>query len=90
MRLISGSGRSPREGKGNPLQFICLGNPVEGGAWLTTIYGYTQIKLLDMEWINKELLYRTENYIQYPEINHKEKEYKKCLYVCITESLLSN
>ena len=30
---IFGSGRSPREGNGNPLQYSCLENPMEGGAW---------------------------------------------------------
>ena len=29
---VSGSGRSPGEGKGNILQYFCLGNPVDGGA----------------------------------------------------------
>ena len=33
---ISGSGRSPGEGNGNPLLYSCLGNPVDGGAWLAT------------------------------------------------------
>ena len=31
--LIHGSGRSPGEGNGNPLQYSCLENPMEGGAW---------------------------------------------------------
>ena len=31
--LIPGSGRSPGEGNGNPLQYSCLENPVDGGAW---------------------------------------------------------
>ena len=30
--LISGSGRSPVEGNGNPLQYSCLENPMDGGA----------------------------------------------------------
>ena len=30
---IPGSGRSPGEGNGNPLQYSCLENPMEGGAW---------------------------------------------------------
>ena len=30
---IRGSGRSPGEGNGNPLQYSCLGNPMDGGAW---------------------------------------------------------
>ena len=31
--LIPGSGRSPGEGNGNPLQYCCLGNPMDGEAW---------------------------------------------------------
>ena len=31
--LIPGSGRSPEEGNGNPLQYSCLENPMDGGAW---------------------------------------------------------
>ena len=30
---IPGSGRSPGEGNGNPLQYSCLENPIDGGAW---------------------------------------------------------
>ena len=30
--LISGSGRSPGKGNGNPLQYSCLGNPMDRGA----------------------------------------------------------
>ena len=31
--LIPGLGRPPGEGNGNPLQYSCLENPMEGGAW---------------------------------------------------------
>ena len=33
---IPGSGRSPEEGNGKPLQYSCLGNPKERGAWGAT------------------------------------------------------
>ena len=33
--LIPGLGRSPGEGNGNPLQYCCLGNPMDRGAWQT-------------------------------------------------------
>ena len=36
---ISGWGRSPGGGNGNPLQYSCLGNPVDRGAWWATDYG---------------------------------------------------
>ena len=41
-----GSGRSPRERNGNPLQYSCLGNPMNRRAWWATVHGV--IKELDM------------------------------------------
>ena len=37
--LIPGSGRSPGEGNGNPLQYSCLEDPMDGGAWWATVHG---------------------------------------------------
>ena len=37
--MIPGSGRSPGEGNGNPLQYSCLENPLDGGAWQATVCG---------------------------------------------------
>ena len=37
--LIPGSGRSPGEGNGNLLQYSCLENPMDGGAWWATVHG---------------------------------------------------
>ena len=34
---IPGSGRSPRGGHGNPLQYSCLENPMDRGAWRTMV-----------------------------------------------------
>ena len=42
MGLIPGSGRFPGEGNGNPLQYSCLGNPKDRGAWQSTIHGVTK------------------------------------------------
>ena len=36
---IPGLGRSPREGNGNPLQYSCLGNPMNRGAWWAIVHG---------------------------------------------------
>jgi len=36
--VIPGSGRS-LEGKGNPLQYYCLGNPMDRGAWWAIVHG---------------------------------------------------
>ena len=40
--LISGSGRSPGGGHGNPLQYFCLENPMDRGDWWTTVHGVTE------------------------------------------------
>ena len=37
--LIIGSGRSPEVGNGNPLQYSCLGNFMDRGAWWATAQG---------------------------------------------------
>ena len=35
---VPGSGRSPGEGNGNPIQYSCLENPMDGGAWSAVDY----------------------------------------------------
>ena len=42
MGSIPGSGRSPREGNGNPVQHSCLGNPMDRGHWWATVHGVTK------------------------------------------------
>ena len=37
--LIPELGRSPGEGNGNPLQYFCLENSMDGGAWWATVHG---------------------------------------------------
>ena len=39
---IPGSGRSPGEGNGNPLQYSCLENPMDRRAWWATVHGVTK------------------------------------------------
>ena len=39
---IPGSRRFPGEGNGNPLQYSCLGNPIDRGAWQATGHGVTK------------------------------------------------
>ena len=36
---IPESGRSPEEGTSNPLQYSCMGNPMDRGAWWATVHG---------------------------------------------------
>ena len=65
---IHGLGRSPGEGNGNPLQYSCLENPMDGGAWWAAVHGvaksWTQLSdfTLDyMEEIWEGRLLLTEN-----------------------------
>ena len=46
---IPGLGRSPGEGNGNPLQYSCLENPMDGEAWWATVHGVakSQTRLSD-------------------------------------------
>ena len=44
MGSVPGSERSPGEGKGNPLQYSCLENPMDRGAWWATVHGTTKIQ----------------------------------------------
>ena len=39
---VPGSGRSPGEGNGNPLQYFCLDNPLDRGAWQAIVPGVTK------------------------------------------------
>ena len=39
---IPGSGRSPGEGNGNPVQYSCLENPMDWGAWWAAVHGVTE------------------------------------------------
>jgi len=43
--LIPGSRRSPGEGNGYPLQYVCLENSMDRGAWLGTVHGATKIQV---------------------------------------------
>ena len=45
---IPGLGRSPREGKGNSLQYSFLENPMDRGAWQATIYGVSSDMIVQL------------------------------------------
>ena len=49
---IPGSGRSPGGGNGNPLQYSCMENSMDGGAWWATVHGVakSQTQLSDI-WV---------------------------------------
>ena len=39
---LPGRGRAPGVGNGSPLQYPCLGNPMDGGAWWATVHGVSK------------------------------------------------
>ena len=45
--LIPGSRRSSGEGSGNPLQYSCLGNPMDRGAWRATVHGSKRVRMAE-------------------------------------------
>ena len=61
MGLIPGLGRSPRGGHGNPLQYSCLENPMDRGAWRAMVHGVaksqTRQKQLKQACTYQELAY---------------------------------
>ena len=59
--LIPGLGRSPGEGNGDPLQYSCLENSTDRGAWWAIVH-----------WVAKSWTQLSDLYLHYPEINKKE------------------
>ena len=57
--LILGSGRSPGEGNGNPLQYSCLGSPMNRGAWWAAVHGFakSRTQLSDFHYFTSRLWY---------------------------------
>ena len=41
---IPGSGRSPGEGNGKPIQYSCLENPMDRGTWRATVHGVARVR----------------------------------------------
>ena len=61
--LIPGSGRSPGGGHGNPLQYSCLENPMDGVDWQATVHGVaksqTLLKLLSMHSMHIQSIHKS-------------------------------
>ena len=45
---IPGSGRSPGERNGNPLQYSCLENPMDRGAWQATVHSVAESDMTEV------------------------------------------
>ena len=55
---IPGSGRSLGERKGNPLQYLCLENLIDGGAWHATVLGAAKSQTWFSDWAHTRAFYR--------------------------------
>ena len=77
LHSISGLGRSPGEGNGNPLQYSCLENPMDRGASQATVHGVARVRHdLVTQWQQAAFYY---NFRRQPHV---------CLHVCGSLSLL--
>ena len=58
---IPGSGRSPGEGNGNPLQYCRLENPMDAGAWWATVHGVAKgrTRLSNFTFIHIHILFNS-------------------------------
>ena len=61
---IPGSTRSPGGGNGNPLQYSCLENPMNGGAWQAIVHGIARVRH-DLVTKSLSLLLLTENFLNF-------------------------
>ena len=61
MGSIPGSGRSPGEGNGDPLQYSCLKNPMDRGAWWATVHGVEKSWTRLSDWAFWEVLFKKEH-----------------------------
>jgi len=52
--LIPGSGRSPGGGNGSPLEYPCLGNPLDRGAWRVTVHAVTKSHTRLSDWAQQQ------------------------------------
>ena len=48
--MIPELGRFPEEGNGNPRQYSCLENPVDGGAWWAVVHRVTELDTTELTW----------------------------------------
>ena len=53
--LIPGSAGSPGEGNGNPLQYSCLENPMDRGAWWATVHRLPRYLISQLSWVSSLL-----------------------------------
>ena len=86
---IPGLGRSPGEGNGNPLQYSCLENPMDGGAWWATVHGVakSRTRLSDLTLTFHSVCYSSERKAVLPsfinvrtKVSENESESRSVVY----------
>ena len=83
---ISQFRRSPGEGNSNTLEYTCLGNPMDRGAWRATVYGVTKSWARLSVWACMSYIFLP------PSMNHKSSkvtEWEKCPYLRCDQALWS-
>ena len=68
--LIPGWGRSPGEGNDNSLQYSCLENPMDGGAWWATVQGVAKSRTWLSDFTSLSLTINRHEDIQQPKISY--------------------
>ena len=58
---VPGSERSPGGGQGNPLQYSCLENPMDRGAWQSVVHGVAQ----SQTWLKQLIMHTTQSHAQF-------------------------
>ena len=67
--LIPGLGRSPKEGHGSPLQYSCLENSVDRGAWWAVVHGVTKSRTRLSDWTEYSIVYMYHNFFIHSSVN---------------------
>ena len=81
-------GRSPEEGRGNPLQYSCLENPMDRGAWWATIHGVSksQIRLKCLSTSHIQSSFNLEVKISLDQLSIQRSFYRELSYGHNTQS----
>ena len=65
---IPGLGRSPGEGNGNPFQYSCLENPMDGGAWWATVHGIAKSRTQLNDFTSLHFIIKINNFEKFIKI----------------------
>ena len=77
--LIPGLGRSPGEGNDNPLQYSCLENPMDGGAWWATVHGVSTRLTLHLK-VKSNFTFTFPDFKKFIIYLEKEKGEEMCIH----------